>query len=554
MAQSDSTVAGTTVALDFFDHLARYLWVTRDSTTATTTEVVRPFLMVVNTFVILSLMVVVGVGIVWHYRSPKGERFHPSVVRGFLWPFLAACLVWVGQYLVLTPDLARAPAVSLVVSKLFAEAMSTLAGLGILAAGLTLLRLPPDERAHDYLPDIEVEENWPSGRTRRWLVRGLIASAAILVIADWSFLAAGIALKDSSFVDLGTVLGTGLSCLSLITLGLGLLRELNKASADALARTAGWSMVLYGAIQVLSIDSSLEGASRHMPATMARIFHAFVAKTEHLTLATYSAGIFFKFILASTLFGFFVMAVEARRAGLSVEATWRRLLVNQNYVPSLMARQMNARHNMVGAVGILRSIASRQLRNDLQNADAAKAWSRVMEVASQQEASVTSFLNFDPQRVKAPKIEAHEIVRVISAIAAAFERRGSYETVELRGGLPAIKVAGPLEEIREILHRVLENGPRMGARRAIVDITMDRDLLVVTLSNDGPAFPPAKRDEVFLRRKGGLWAAQVLALAHGGDVAIVSDPRESPVFRVRLPIIAEETPDAAEAQAHAIPS
>lgn len=123
------------------------------------------------------------------------------------------------------------------------------------------------------------------------------------------------------------------------------------------------------------------------------------------------------------------------------------------------------------------------------------------------------------------------------------------EGVELTVAAPSeVMVRADPVRVRQIATNLLINAVRFSPRGAITEImvTRERDDAVLAVSNTGPAIPADEQPRVFERffrgRRAqaggsgiGLAVVRQLALAHGGDAAVVSTP-ERTTFTVRLPI------------------
>jgi len=519
-------------SMNFFDYLVKYLWA--DDKTISD---VLPFLMLTNTFVILLLAAVLVSGLVWHFRSEPGHRFHPTVVRGFLWPFTVASLLWAfGHYPLQTFS---QTAVSNVALLSLGELLGSLAALGVFVAGITLLRLPASIRAHAYLvappPDGSVV-----GQTKnRTATVALSSGAVLLIFSDWTLLLVANFKNDLGAATIARLIGSSFSCLSLVTLGLGLLRELNKFRVDPLARAAGWAMILYGSLQLFTVTAEDAVAVRTWLGFDLYLVDAAFGAMQHLTLGIYASGLLFKTILALTLFGFFVMVIESRHARLSSDEAWRRLVTNSAWVAGVMARHIEARHNLVSSIGLLRSIASRHTTGSGTSEADKEEWSSVEAIVDLQAECVRAFVGLDPLEVGGafPKISSEKFVAVLSEVARDFQRDGAYDRVTVEDKLPTASLMIPVEEIKEMLHRILENGPREGARAATIQLSLDGDLMVILVKNDGRAFTPAARENAFLGRSGGAWVGRKIALDLGGDLDLVSRESDHPIFRIRIPSI-----------------
>ena len=104
------------------------------------------------------------------------------------------------------------------------------------------------------------------------------------------------------------------------------------------------------------------------------------------------------------------------------------------------------------------------------------------------------------------------------------------------------------DKLEQILTNLLDNALRY-APDATVRLTVDGDGaagVVLEVIDDGPGIAEDQQRTIFrkfgrgrdVRRSGtglGLYISRGLALAHGGEVTLVSDEGEGATFTVRLP-------------------
>lgn len=126
--------------------------------------------------------------------------------------------------------------------------------------------------------------------------------------------------------------------------------------------------------------------------------------------------------------------------------------------------------------------------------------------------------------------------------------RGLAMSVEAPPGLRARFDPGLVSRVVENL---LDNGVRYAARRGRVVLRArpHEDALWIEVGNDGPAVPAGERERIFERyfqiearrvsarenRGLGLYFCRLAAEAHGGSIAVSSEPSLTCLFQLRLP-------------------
>jgi signal transduction histidine kinase len=125
------------------------------------------------------------------------------------------------------------------------------------------------------------------------------------------------------------------------------------------------------------------------------------------------------------------------------------------------------------------------------------------------------------------------------------------------------------EEISEVLvdteliglaiSQLVENACKYSPQDAIVRLELGNHdgMAAVTVWNTGPSIPEGERDHIFERfyrgtegrRIGpgsglGLYVARKIALAHGGDLALVDDRTREVGFRLTVPFSTDEVSGA----------
>ena len=130
-------------------------------------------------------------------------------------------------------------------------------------------------------------------------------------------------------------------------------------------------------------------------------------------------------------------------------------------------------------------------------------------------------------------------------MAALAHKRGVALALEAEA---PVWIDGEPTLISELLSNLLDNALRY-APDATVRLTVDGDGgagVVLEVIDDGPGIAEDQQRTIFrkfgrgrdVRRSGtglGLYISRGLALAHGGEVTLVSDEGEGATFTVRLP-------------------
>src|SRR5262249_47168770 len=117
------------------------------------------------------------------------------------------------------------------------------------------------------------------------------------------------------------------------------------------------------------------------------------------------------------------------------------------------------------------------------------------------------------------------------------------------------EVCADPELILLALSQLLDNACRYSQRDAKVrvEVSSDETMAAISVANEGFPIPAAERNRIFDRfyrgieaRKNapgsglGLYIARKIALAHGGDIALVEAGDHAVVFRLSLPLAASE--------------
>ncbi|MFD2257569.1 ATP-binding protein [Luteolibacter algae] len=141
---------------------------------------------------------------------------------------------------------------------------------------------------------------------------------------------------------------------------------------------------------------------------------------------------------------------------------------------------------------------------------------------------------------------ARSVVASLAPLAAAHESEISVE-------LQPSKIAGNAELIAILIQNLISNAlahTPQGTTVRLENFEEDAHSIVI-VHDDGPGIPPEHLGRIFDRfyrvdsaRSGadghsglGLAIARSIALNHGGDISVESDPRQGTTFKVKLPVI-----------------
>lgn len=175
------------------------------------------------------------------------------------------------------------------------------------------------------------------------------------------------------------------------------------------------------------------------------------------------------------------------------------------------------------------------------------------------------------ERAAGQSARLEELIQQLLLLARADERHlaANREAVDLAGllhdivaGLPAPRVpieldvapsvstTGDAGHLARLFRNIIDNALRYAAGRVVITATATADLARVRIDDDGPGIPAADRSRVFdrfvrlddSRERGsgttglGLAIAHEIALAHGGEIALLEGPGGGTRAMVTLPL------------------
>lgn len=156
----------------------------------------------------------------------------------------------------------------------------------------------------------------------------------------------------------------------------------------------------------------------------------------------------------------------------------------------------------------------------------------------------------------------------LDEVAQAERYRPAADGIALRVDAAPVRVVGDRGQLAQVVRNLVDNACRHARSQVLVTVQRDGDRAVLDVADDGPGVPAAQRARVFerfvrlddarARTDGGAGlglaiVAEVVA-AHGGTVDVVAGPLGGALFRVRLPLPAEEPVEEVRAPVRPRPS
>ncbi len=166
------------------------------------------------------------------------------------------------------------------------------------------------------------------------------------------------------------------------------------------------------------------------------------------------------------------------------------------------------------------------------------------------ESIVERFLKLaGPSALELEPVDIHQIVRhVCDLLQPEASARQVEILVEVEPGLPPVM----LDSVRltQALLNIIINGIQAisGQGRVKVSAAKSGELLLLRVQDTGPGIPAGELGEIFdpyftTKAEGnglGLWIAQQIAVAHGGDLRAENAPAGGAVFTLTLPLKPKE--------------
>ena len=145
--------------------------------------------------------------------------------------------------------------------------------------------------------------------------------------------------------------------------------------------------------------------------------------------------------------------------------------------------------------------------------------------------------------------ETASLSAVVRSAVAEFAPEASQGRCELRLDIePAVAGVWDRAALEQVALHLLSNAIRFGAGAPVdVSVSGDRDAAVLTVRDRGPGIADADRARIFESFERaiaarecagfglGLWITRQLVRAHGGEIAVESEPGAGSVFTVTLP-------------------
>jgi signal transduction histidine kinase len=198
-------------------------------------------------------------------------------------------------------------------------------------------------------------------------------------------------------------------------------------------------------------------------------------------------------------------------------------------------------HEMRNGLGTILGYA-RILERDAASSSAAEAGLRIREECETLEAVARRFMDF----VKRETLDraSFDLGRMLSRVVAReFRHRPEVKTI-----LTGLDGGPTLVGDEELLERAFENLVRNAADaggaggRVWIEVAQDAQSVIVTVADDGPGMPPARRAEIrpfFTSKAGGLGLGLPIALKivrlHGGSLELADRTPRGLSVTVRLP-------------------
>jgi two-component system sensor histidine kinase HydH len=150
------------------------------------------------------------------------------------------------------------------------------------------------------------------------------------------------------------------------------------------------------------------------------------------------------------------------------------------------------------------------------------------------------------------ELESVEIPRIVTHVCDLLRPEASRRQVEIvatfEPDLPAIRADSV--RLTQVLLNVIINGLQAisGGGRVAISAARAGENLVLRVQDTGPGIPPNELGEIFdpyftTKPEGnglGLWIAQQIAVAHGGDLHAENAPAGGAVFVLTLPLNRKE--------------
>jgi nitrogen fixation/metabolism regulation signal transduction histidine kinase len=152
----------------------------------------------------------------------------------------------------------------------------------------------------------------------------------------------------------------------------------------------------------------------------------------------------------------------------------------------------------------------------------------------------------DYARMPVPELAAVDLNGLIGEVLSLYETARARIDVDLATALPAVR--GDATQLRQIIHNLLRNAedaqdnmpaPRIGIATRLVDHVAE-----MTVSDDGPGFPPEIMARVFepyvtTKARGtglGLAIVKKIVDEHLGRIDIANRQPQGATVRIRLPL------------------
>ncbi len=165
----------------------------------------------------------------------------------------------------------------------------------------------------------------------------------------------------------------------------------------------------------------------------------------------------------------------------------------------------------------------------------------------------------DIQKAEAGRIAGQRVGIVVAKLlaTAADANRGMAEreghAIEIVGGDLETEILGDMDQLMQVMTNLLSNAIKFSPPKGKIEMARrrDGDLVIISVSDEGPGVPPEFRDKIFekfvqveasdARRRGGtglgLSICRSLVEHHGGSLGYSDRPEGGATFCMRLPAL-----------------
>jgi len=204
-------------------------------------------------------------------------------------------------------------------------------------------------------------------------------------------------------------------------------------------------------------------------------------------------------------------------------------------------------HEVKNPVAAIRAAAESLERKEL-TPERAERIARILKNSSKRlDDVVTRFLELARAQAGLPKVHRapFDLGELATRVVENLESDERYQSLTLTPRAAAIMIDGSSEHIETCIRNLVQNAASFAQSTVEVEVLIERDQAVLTVSDDGPGISAEDQkrvfDRFFTRRDDGggtglgLAMVQAICLAHGGIVEVESEPGDGSKFRMKLP-------------------